>query len=119
MNTNLELTKQFHEKFEIPINDFPMIISKDRANFRYKFMIEEIKEYIKDNENNNLENLAKELCDIQCVLNGLILEHGLQDIFDEMYEEVHNSNMSKEKSEFKMIKGENYKKANLSKFFKN
>ena len=80
-------------------------------------MLEEIEEYIKDNNSGNIINLAKEFCDIQSVLNGIILEHGLQNIFDVLFQEVHNSNMSKEKAEYKMIKGEKYREANLKQFF--
>jgi hypothetical protein len=35
------------------------------------------------------------LCDIQVVLSGSILALGYQDVFNEAFEEVHSSNMSK------------------------
>mgnify|MGYP006301310517 CR=1 FL=1 len=71
-------------------------------------MKEEVEEYNKGNEQQDLENIAKELCDIISVVYGAVLEHGLQDKFDLIFEEIHKSNMSKEKGEFKLIKGDNF-----------
>ena len=116
MNQNLSLTKQFHERFEIPISNQPAKLLKERYEFRYQFLKEEIEEYLEAAQEKELDQIAKELCDIQCVLYGAVLEHGLQEKFDEMYEEVMRSNMSKEKSGFKMVKGEEYKKADLKQF---
>lgn len=118
MNPQLQLVKEFHEKFNVPIATTPQCIAKNRYEFRYKFIKEEVEEYIKGNEQQDLENIAKELCDIISVVYGAVLEHGLQDKFDLIFEEIHKSNMSKEKGEFKLIKGDNFKEANISKILK-
>ena len=69
-------------------------------------------------ENGDIKNIAKELCDILYAVYGTILEHGLQDIIKDIFEEVNKSNMSKEYTEFKMKKGENYFEPDIDKFFK-
>lgn len=56
--------------------------------------------------------------DILYVVYGTILEHGLQDKIEAIFEEVHRSNMSKDYDEYKMVKGPSYFKANVKKFFK-
>lgn len=118
MIKQLDMVKEFHEKFNVPILNSPSLISKDRSDFRFSLMKEEVFEYEEGCENSDLENVAKELCDVLYSVYGTILEHGLQDKFEEIFEEVHKSQMSKDYHEFKMVKGDNYFKANISKFFK-
>lgn len=117
MNSQLELVKEFHLKFKAPVLSYPKAEIKQRANLRYNLMKEEVDEYIKGVEKNDIENIAKELADILYTVYGTILEHGLQNIMNDIFEEVHNSQMSKDYSPDKMIKGEKYKKANLKQFF--
>jgi predicted HAD superfamily Cof-like phosphohydrolase len=119
MNKQLDLVKQFHEKFKALISDKPSLIPQDRSDLRYNLMREEVEEYLRAVEANDLENIAKELADILYTVYGTILEHGLQDKIVEIFEEVHNSNMSKDYHEYKMIKGDNYFKADIKKFFLN
>lgn len=76
-----------------------------------------MREYIEGVKNGDLENIAKELSDILYAVYGTILEHGLQDVMEEVFEEVHSSHMSKDYSQYKMIKGEKYFKPNLERFF--
>lgn len=119
MNKELELVKIFHEKFHVPVLQKPSLISEDRYVNRYHLMDEEVQEYLARAKNGDLENVAKELVDILYAVYGAVLEHGLQDIFDSVFEEVHNSHMTKEYHEYKMIKGANYVKADIKKFFEN
>ena len=82
-------------------------------------MDEEVKEYLEGNENKDLDNIVNEICDILYSVYGTILEHGLQDKIEECFKAVHESHMSKDIHEYKMIKGKNYFKPNLSKILKN
>lgn len=115
MEKALELVKQFHKKFKSPILDKPSLIPEDRSNLRYKLMKDEVEEYPLGVKNGDLENIAKELADVLYTVYGTILEHGLQDKFEEIFEEVHKSNMSKDYDEYKMIKGPGYFKADIKK----
>jgi predicted HAD superfamily Cof-like phosphohydrolase len=62
-----------------------------------------------------IENIAKELADILYTVYGTILEHGLQDKIEEIFAENHRSQMSKEYSPEKMIKGKKFKEASIKK----
>lgn len=115
MTKAINLVKKFHKKFNVPILKNPSLIPKDRSNLRYELMKEEVEEYILGAKNDDLENIAKELVDILYGVYGTILEHGLQDKFDEIFKEVHRSHMSKDFHKYKMIKGKNYFKPNLKK----
>lgn len=81
-------------------------------------MRDEVEEYLSGVKNNDIENVAKELADILYAVYRTIVEHGLQDVMEDIFDEVHKSNMSKDYHELKMIKGKNYFKADLKKFFK-
>ncbi len=117
MKEELELVKIFHEKFKAPVLNTPGLIPKDRYDLRYALMEEEVREYLEGAEKGDLENIAKELCDILYGVYGTILEHGLQDKIEDIFWEVHNSHMSKDYSPYKMIKGPGYFKPNVKKFF--
>lgn len=118
MKKELGLVNEFHKKFNVPTLSKPSLIPSDRSNLRYSLMEEEVKEYIEGAQNGDLENIAKELCDILYGVYGTILEHGLQDKIEDIFKEVHNSHMSKEYHQYKMVKGEKYFKPNIVKFFK-
>jgi len=118
MKKQLNLVKSFHKKFKTPVLKKPSLIPKDRANFRYSLMKEEVEEYLAGTKNKDLENIAKEISDILYALYGTILEHGLQGKIEKIFEEVHKSHMSKDYHQYKMIKGKKYFKPNLKRFFK-
>ncbi len=118
MKKELELVKKFHKKFQTPILLKPSLIPKDRFEFRYHLMKEEVNEYLAGAKNGDLENIAKELADILYSVYGTILEHGLQDKMEKIFAEVHKSQMSKEHHKYKMIKGKKYFEADIKKFLK-
>lgn len=116
MKKELELVKIFHKKFKAPIAENPSLIPADRFNLRFALMDEEVKEYLEGAQKGDLENIAKELCDILYGVYGTIIEHGLQDKIEEIFEEVHTSHMSKDYSQYKMVKGDGYFKPDIKKF---
>ena len=117
MQRELKLVEEFHKKFKVLVSDKPSLIPKDRSSNRYGLMRDEVEEYLKGVQSGDLENIAKELADILYTVYGTILEHGLQDIIEEIFEEVHRSNMSKDYHQYKMVKGLKYSKANIKRFF--
>jgi len=58
---------------------------------------------------------------------GTILKHGMQDIIEKVFDEIHSSNMSKVgedgkaimREDGKILKGPNYFKPNLKQFIEN
>ena len=117
MKKQIDLVKEFHEKFRALVSDRPSLIPEDRSSNRHRLMKDEVEEYLAGVQNGDIENIAKELADILYAVYGTILEHGLQDKIEAIFEEVHRSNMSKDYHEYKMVKGPNYFKADVKKFF--
>ena len=95
MNKTLEQVAEFHKTFQHPILDKPQIPSKKRCELRINLMQEELNEIKKAIDNNNIIEVMDGFADLLYVLNGSILEFGVGGIFDETFEEIHNSNMSK------------------------
>lgn len=86
---------EFHRTFEAPILDNPQIPSKERCQLRISLLQEELNELSEAIENNDIVEVADALCDLQYVLSGAILEFGLGEKFDQLFDEVQRSNMSK------------------------
>ncbi len=118
MKKQLSLVTSFHKKFKAPVAKNPSLIPDDRIRLRYQLMHEEVQEYFEGAQKRDIENVAKELADILYAVYGTILEHGLQDKIELIFQEVHSSHMTKDYNEYKMIKGKNYREADINKFFK-
>lgn len=86
---------EFHQTFQHPILDTPQIPSESRCKLRVSLIAEELKELEEAIQDKDLVEIADALCDIQYVLSGAILEFGLKDKFNALFEEVQRSNMSK------------------------
>lgn len=91
----LDKVKDFHNTFNAPVLDSPQIPSSDRCKFRVALLQEELNELSDGIKNNDIVEIADALCDLQYVLSGAILEFGLYDKFNELFDEVQRSNMSK------------------------
>src|SRR5712675_2376139 len=115
-----EQVKEFHQKFELLINDKPTIPSEDILKLRCKLLLEEVLEFCTaagfwveaSNENEsstygisniqiepmianepNLIEMADALADIQYVNDGTAVSLGID--LEPLGNEVHRSNMSK------------------------
>ncbi len=86
---------EFHTTFQHPILDTPQIPSESRCKLRVSLIAEELKELEEAIEAQDIVEIADALCDIQYVLSGAVLEFGLKDKFNALFEEVQRSNMSK------------------------
>ena len=91
----LNQVAEFHKTFKHPILDKPSIPSEDRCKLRVALIAEELKELEVAILEKDIVEIADALCDIQYVLSGAILEFGLGEKFNELFEEVQRSNMSK------------------------
>src|ERR1043165_9913218 len=92
---SLNLVAQFHKTFKHPIIEKPAIPSEERCNLRVALIAEELKELEQAIKDKDITEVADALCDIQYVLSGAILEFGLGEKFNALFEEVQRSNMSK------------------------
>ena len=95
MNDFLEKVKCFHEVFKAPILETPQIPSKERCDLRISLISEELEEMKEAIEKGDVVEVADALADLMVVLCGSILEFGMGDKFDSIFENIHNSNMSK------------------------
>jgi predicted HAD superfamily Cof-like phosphohydrolase len=86
-------------------------------------MAEENQEYLESANNNDLVEVADALGDILYILCGTIIEHGMQNKIEEVFDEIQRSNMSKlgedgepiYREDGKVMKGPNYFKPNILK----
>lgn len=89
------MVAEFHRTFKHPILDKPTIPSEDRCKLRVALIAEELREFEAAIRDGDIVEVADALCDIQYVLSGAILEFGLGEKFNELFQEVQRSNMSK------------------------
>lgn len=85
----------FHKTFEAPILESPEIPSEDRCKLRVSLLQEELNELQQAINDKDIVEIADALCDLQYVLSGAILEFGLGYKFNQLFNEVQSSNMSK------------------------
>ena len=91
----IKMVEEFHNAFNAPVLETPQIPSKERCNLRVTLIQEELDEMKEAIENGDVIEIADSLGDLMVVLCGSILEFGMGDKFDEIFENIHNSNMSK------------------------
>jgi predicted HAD superfamily Cof-like phosphohydrolase len=95
MSNYLQSVSEFHETLKAPILESPQIPSKERCELRVSLLQEELNELKQAIEDNDLVEIADALADLQYVLSGAILEFGLKEKFNTLFDEVQRSNMSK------------------------
>ena len=127
MKKQIDSVKKFHETYKIGYNNSPVAnLGNDKNSLRFNLMDEENKEYLDAANNNDMIEVADALGDMLYILCGTIIEHGMQDLIEDVFDEIQKSNMSKldldgnpiYREDGKVMKGPNYFKPNFSKFFK-
>ena len=122
MKDKIYAVHEFHTAFKLGIKNNPTAdIGEDRNLLRYKLMREENEEYLEAANNNDLVEVADALGDMLYILCGTIIEHGMQEKIDEVFNEIQRSNMSKlgedgkpiYREDGKVLKGPNYFKPNI------
>lgn len=123
MQDKLKQVEEFQLKFKQPVSYVKTLIPKERSFLRFGLMEEENEEYLEAAHNGDLIEVADALGDMLYILCGTIIEPGMQHKIDEVFDEIHRSNMSKlgedgepvYRADGKVIKGLNYFKPNISK----
>ena len=103
MKKQLKAVEEFHNVFMQTNGKEPQLIAEDDFILRHKLMAEENQEYIEACWNKDLVEIADALGDKLYILCGTILKHGLQHKIEEVFKEIHRSNMSKLDAEGKPI----------------
>ena len=126
MKKQMNAVKDFHDTFGLSYNDSPTVsLEKKIIELRYNLMKEENEEYIEAARKNDIIEVADALGDMLYILCGTIIEHGMSDIIEDVFDEIQKSNMSKlgadgkpiYREDGKVMKGPNYFKPNFTKFF--
>jgi len=123
VDKKIESVVEFNKAFNIIRSNKPTLINESEYNLRHKLMTEELTEYLDACKSDDLLEVCDAIVDLLYVLNGMVVAHGLQDIIEDMFDEVHRSNMSKlengkplYRSDGKVMKGSEYFKPNLIKY---
>jgi predicted HAD superfamily Cof-like phosphohydrolase len=86
---------EFHTTFKIGNADCIQLIDEKDYTLRYNLIKEENEEYLEACKNSDIVEIADALGDQLYILFGTILKHGLEHKIEEIYDEIHRSNMSK------------------------
>lgn len=90
INKEFEMVKEFHKKFNHPVGETPVMMSRDRAIKRYNWMKEEIDEFLEANE---IVEQADAMIDVIYFALGTLVEMGVRPA--KLFEIVQEANMSK------------------------
>jgi len=113
---------EFHDTFLIGNRYEPTAhVGENEFQLRYNLIKEENDEYLEACKNGDLVEIADALGDQLYILFGTILRHGLQHKIEEVFDEIHRSNMSKLdengkpifREDGKILKSEKYLKPNI------
>jgi predicted HAD superfamily Cof-like phosphohydrolase len=95
LHEKIKSVEEFHNVFKIGNADKIKLIDEKDYLLRYNLIKEENDEYLDACKNGDIVEIADALGDQLYILFGTILKHGLQHKIEEVYDEIHRSNMSK------------------------
>ena len=95
MKQQIEKVAEFHRVFKQKDGVEPQLLSKNDFLLRHKLMAEENEEYLEACEQDDMVEIADALGDQLYILCGTILKHGMQNIIEDVFNEIQESNMSK------------------------
>jgi|SRR5436190_8333050 len=95
LHEKIRSVAEFHEVFRIGNAERVCLISERDYTLRYNLIREENDEYLEACKNGDIVEIADALGDQLYILFGTILKHGLEHKIEEVYDEIHRSNMSK------------------------
>jgi predicted HAD superfamily Cof-like phosphohydrolase len=91
----IKSVEEFHVTFKIGNAHETKLIDERDYTLRYNLIKEENEEYLEACKNGDIVEIADAIGDQLYILFGTILKHGLQHKIEEVYDEIHRSNMSK------------------------
>jgi predicted HAD superfamily Cof-like phosphohydrolase len=117
MKQQIQQLIEWHNATGVTTPTKPTDLIATRHLLRYDLMAEENDEYLQAWE---MVDIADALGDMLYILVGTIVEHGLQDKIEAIFDEIHRSNMTKvvdgkvkRRADGKILKPEGYEKPNL------
>ncbi len=121
--STIKSVEEFHETFKIGNAVQQTLINEKDYTLRFNLIKEENEEYLEACKNNDIVEIADALGDQLYILCGTILKHGLQHKIEEVFNEIHRSNMSKldengnpiYREDGKILKSNNYFRPDIKK----
>lgn len=120
MKDVMKKLNEFHETYECHIGNSLGFPDDETRTLRKNLITEEYKEFIEAEENDDIVEVADALADLVYVIAGTAVSYGIP--LEEVFNEVHSSNMSKlgedgkpifRESDRKVLKGPNYRPPNV------
>ncbi len=93
MENWFEQVKDFHKTFNHPVAEGPKDIGVSRAMDRYKWMYEELEEFIEGARSGNITEQADAMIDLIYFALGTLVEIGVKP--EKLFQLVHSANMAK------------------------
>src|SRR3989442_367219 len=93
MNPQQQMVKEFHSKFGVFSRSSPGTVDEATKELRIKLIREELGEFEKAANDQNLVKIADALADLLYVIYGTGVSYGID--LEPIFREVHESNMSK------------------------
>lgn len=126
MKKQIKAVEAFHNAFGQENGTVPRPLTYPEVLLRYNLMAEENDEYLEACTDDSLIEIADALGDQLYILCGTILRHGMQHVIEDVFNEIHASNMSKlgedgkpvMREDGKILKGPGYFRPDLTKFIK-
>lgn len=91
--SKFEKVKRFHQAFNLPVKDTAGFPDEDERNLRIKLLAEEFKEYRDAEEDDDFVEVCDALGDMLYIIYGTCLSYGIP--IDNIFDEIHRSNMTK------------------------
>ncbi len=120
--SNFKKVQEFHKKFEISMPEKSELPKEEIRKLRKDLLEEEYQEYLLGEENDDLVEIADALADMLYIIYGTADAYGIP--IDDIFNEVHMSNMSKlgednrpiRREDGKILKGPKYFKPDIGKY---
>lgn len=117
----IELVKDFNNAFELEMLPKSEVGDEKNYTLKHTMMAEELSEYLEACKKGDYVEVCDAVVDMMYILLGIVTHHKMESFFFSMFEEVHQSNMSKlengrvlRRSDGKIMKGSDYFSPNLS-----
>jgi predicted HAD superfamily Cof-like phosphohydrolase len=124
MKKQLQQLWDFQSGYNQPRSSKPTLLEPNEFYLRYRLGKEELVEYLEACNNDDLVEITDALADQLYILLGTMVAHGMGDIIEDVFDEVHRSNMSKlgedgkpiYREDGKVLKGPNFSPPNIEQF---
>lgn len=94
MTTQFEQVGEFRKAMGLPMSTVPHFLTSNETMYFSRFILEELSEFMKANEEGSLVDAADALVDLIYVSMGMAHAMGLP--YDELFPIVHKANMAKQ-----------------------